>query len=393
MVITRGRSRESCGVNVVSMYNGLRGHAGPQLSAEIDRSDREVAFDYASDVQSDRIAFQASEGLRHEGDAALLVGLLPAMRLGIPMRVSGEVSPLLLDSARRIQPVFRHWDADLTEVSIDAAPRPIEQSRGDRVGAFFSGGVDSFYTALRHRDEITDLIFIKGFDLPLSKPQRLQGQAVKTARVVAAELGMNLIEVKTNVRDFSDQHVGWGMFNGVCLGAIALLFQSRFRAVHLPAGMSLAGLYGEQTPHPLVDPLLGTESTRMVSSGVDTARIDKVIYLANSDLAMSKLRVCWEVPDGAYDCGACRKCLATMISLHVAGALERCGTLPDRLDLAAISRIRIDPGAATVFARENLRALDARGDRRLARALRTALRRGERELRRKDRGLFRAPRR
>jgi hypothetical protein len=372
----------------------LRGQAGPRLTADIDRTDRAVTFHYASEAQAERITFESSEELSHEGDAALVLGFLPAMRLGIPLRVSGHVSPLLLEGVRRTQPILRHWDESLQGVSIEAEPRPLQQSGENRVGAFFSGGVDSFYTALRHQGEITDLIFIRGFDLPLSAPQRLQRQVVETAREVAEELGTNLIELKTNIRDFSNQYANWGYFNGICLAAIALLFQGRFGTVHLPASMSLSGLYDEMTPHPLIDPLLSTECTQFVSSGVETDRIDKIAYLANSDLAMSRLRVCWEIPGGAYNCGACGKCLRTMISLHLAGGLGKCRTLPDRLDLTALRRMPVEGHAEVLFTQENLRELEARNaDRQLRRAVRSALRRREGGLRAKTRGFFRGARR
>lgn len=277
---------------------------------------------------------------------------------------------------------------------MEAEPRRLPQSRGNRVGAFFSGGVDSFCTALKYRDEITDLIHVTGFDLPLSKYPELHERVTTTAREVAAELGKNLIEIRADIRPFCYEYVGWEYYNGAALAGIALFLQDRFQAVHLPAGMSLKGLYDEMTPHPLIDPLFSTERTQIVSSGIETDRIDKVAYIADSDLAMSHLRVCWETPGGAYNCGACRKCLGTMTGLYLAGALGKCETFPDRVDPGQFRRISIPPGAPSVFAAENLRALEARGgDRRLARAVRAAMRRGEREMRRKDRGLVEPGRR
>ena len=35
------------------------------------------------------------------------------------------------------------------------------------MGAFFSGGLDSFHTLLRRTDEITDLILVHGFEIPV----------------------------------------------------------------------------------------------------------------------------------------------------------------------------------------------------------------------------------
>jgi hypothetical protein len=372
----------------------LRGQAGPRLTVDIESSGRAVTFRYASAPQSDRIAFEASEELGHEGDAALILGLLPAMKLGFPIRVAWDVSPRLLGGLGPVQLVFRHWDQSLKEIPIEAESGPLPQSQGDRVGAFFSGGVDSFYTALKYRAEITDLIHVTGFDLPLSKHPELHERVGATAREVAKELGKNLVEVRAELRPFCYEYVGWPQYNGLALAAIALLLQDRFRAVHVPASMSLSGIYDGMTPHPLIDPLLGTECTQIVSSGVETDRFDKVAFLADSDLAMSKLRVCWETPSGEYNCGACGKCLRTMISLQIVGALERCRTLPDRLDLAAVRRTPLPETAGKIFTRENLRALEARGDdRRLTRAVRTSLRRADRELRRKNRRLVAAGRR
>jgi hypothetical protein len=374
--------------------SGSAAQSRPTLDAHIDKSARTVTIGYASGAHDDRIAIEASEQIGHEGDAAAILGLLPAMKQALPIRVPREVSPQLLEGLGRVQTVFRHWDEGLEEVPIEADPRPVPHSPGDRVGAFFSGGVDSFYTALKYRAEITDLIYVRGFDIPDSLHPELHERVGTTAREVAEKLGKDLIEVRAELRPFCYRYVGWEYYNGMALAGIALLFQSRFRTVHLPASMSLNALYDEMTPHPLIDPLLSTECMQIVSSGIETDRVDKVAYLADSDLAMSKLRVCWETPDGVYNCGACRKCLGTMISLHAAGALEKCGTLPDRLDLAAVRRIQVAPGAPSVFARENLRALEARGgNRRLARALRTAIRRSERKWRRNDRALAGAGRR
>jgi hypothetical protein len=358
------------------------------LKADIDTSARAVRACYAAGGRTDRIAIGASEELGDEGDAALIFGLLPAMRLGLPIQVPREVSPRLLEGVGQVQRVFHRWDEGLEEVPIEAEPRLRSRPRGNRVGAFFSGGVDSFYTALVHRAEITDLIFIQGFDIPLSAPSELQQRAASTARETAEELGMNLVEVRADIRSFCDQYVHWEYYNGLALAAVALLLQRRFGTVHLPASMSLTGLYDRETPHPWIDPLLGTESMEIVSSGVEARRHEKIEYLADSDFAMSRLRVCWETPGGAYNCGACEKCLRTMISLQVAGALGKCRTLPDRLEPAQVRRMPLTSIAPRVFARENLRALESGGgNRRFARALRAAIRRSDREWRRKNRGL------
>jgi len=92
---------------------------------------------------------------------------------------------------------------------------------------------------------------------------------------------------------------------------------------------------------------------------------------------MDTLRVCWENRGGRYNCGTCEKCLRTMAELYLAGALERCRTLPDRIDIDALSRLPVSDPSRRSFAVSLLNS--ARASRRplggsIAGALRQALR-------------------
>lgn len=55
----------------------------------------------------------------------------------------------------------------LRPVPILAEPRPAEPVGGGQRMALFSGGVDSFFTVLKHYDSIDALLFVHGFDVPL----------------------------------------------------------------------------------------------------------------------------------------------------------------------------------------------------------------------------------
>jgi hypothetical protein len=62
--------------------------------------------------------------------------------------------------------------------------------------------------------------------------------------------------------------------------------------------------------------------------GCEMGRIDKVRFVAGSQLVLDTLKVC-----PYYNCGRCIKCLPTIIDLMQAGALERCATLPHEVDV------------------------------------------------------------
>jgi hypothetical protein len=65
-----------------------------------------------------------------------------------------------------------------------------------------------------------------------------------------------------------------------------------------------------------------------------------------------------------YNCGLCEKCIRTMISLHIVGALERCSTLPKKLDHKKISQSMIYKKEDGAFLEDNLKALENRPDDR-----------------------------
>jgi asparagine synthetase B (glutamine-hydrolysing) len=126
-------------------------------------------------------------------------------------------------------------------VNAEVRSSPVERAPG--VGCFFSGGVDSFYTLLKHRQEVTHIIFVHGFDIALEEKE-LRSRASRMAQEVARELGVTLIEVETNLRSFSDKVVGWGKYHGAAMASVALLFQHRFSKVLIAATNS----YAELTP-------------------------------------------------------------------------------------------------------------------------------------------------
>jgi hypothetical protein len=240
------------------------------------------------------------------------------------------------------------------------------------VGAFFSGGVDSFYTALTRRAEITDLIFVHGFDFSLDDTA-VRRRASRAAREAAGELGKNLIEVETDYRTHLDRYLHWPLLHGPALAVIALLLQGRLRKVLMPSTHS----YRRLTPlgsHPLLDPLWSTERLEIVHDAAGTVRPRKIAYIAESKLAMRHLRVCWQNVEGAYNCGQCDKCLRTMVNLRVAGALERCTTLPHKLNTRRVARTRFRNDGERSFALESLAELEGSGrDPELERALRSSL--------------------
>jgi len=324
--------------------------------------------------QKSRLFFRSKDiELNYNPNVALPLALLPAMAQGYNLNANGNVSRRLYDASRQIQDIYRAWNPSLQSVWFEGAiPVEMPPQGGRRVATFFSGGVDSFYTLLTHQDEITDLVFVHGFDISLDNGPLRQSSSA-SLQTVAQEFGKNLIEIETNLRDFLDPLVKWAIAHGSALATIGHLMAGSFGKIHIPATHTYSDLFPWGS-HPLLDPLWSTETLEFVHTGCEATRVEKISRVAESDLALRSLRVCMKNPHDIYNCGRCEKCLRTMISLHAIGALERCTTFKEDIDLAIVSRLVIDDDNARAFVMENLKALESRPeDRELRSALETAL--------------------
>jgi uncharacterized SAM-binding protein YcdF (DUF218 family) len=262
--------------------------------------------------------------------------LLLAMRRGEDVRLDGGVSAKLLAGAEAAQDVVLGWDAEVRRRRTIATPpqrraRIVAEVRdpGPRapgVAAFFTAGVDSFHTVLRHLDEIDALVYVHGMDVALEK-RGLRARVVRGIRRAADALGKPLLEVETDVRRLSDSILGWTAYNGAVLASVAHLLAPRFGTVYVPATLTL-GRLRPLGSHPDLDHLWGTEEVELVHDGMEAERLDKVRLLAGSEAARHSLRVCWTNDGGAYNCGHCEKCLRTMLAVAAVGALEDFTTFP-----------------------------------------------------------------
>ena len=285
-------------------------------------------------------------------NVALATVLLPAMKLGSSVELEGALSPRLLEGVSKIQEIFYVWDKSFQPIEIKSKTFAVDENKSDRkVACFFSGGVDSFYTLLKNLDAIDSLVLIHGFDFKPDFPAR--DEVVRNIKTIASEFGKDLVEVETNLRDFADRFVGWGLYHGAALASVALLLAGHFKEVFIPSSHSYRWLVPWGS-HPLVDPLWGTEELRITHDGCEATRVKKVGTIAKNDVAMSYLRVCWENKDGAYNCGKCEKCLRTMINLLVVNASGKCKTFTRSLDLGLVSWIEANDDSTRDFILENL---------------------------------------
>lgn len=264
-------------------------------------------------------------------DPFVVAGMVPAMEKRLPMRVQAGLptSPSLLLGLRLYQEVYASWYPDLSPVAIETSG-VLNAAQGHGVGCFFSGGIDSFHTYLRHAKEITHLILIRGLDIPLNETQRWQRTLAHVSEFAAKE-GKQVLVVETNVKQElqSEQHDNHGAI------LIGTALAARFRWLLVPASSN----YGNLDPwgsHPLIDPLLSNGTTQVFYDGA-AVRTEKVAAIVRSGIDLSGLRVCNRFSD--YNCGKCEKCLRTLVTLQLLGGHS--SALPGPADPRQLAAVRI----------------------------------------------------
>ncbi len=324
------------------------------------------------------VFFKSSDiRLTENAETILVFSILPCLSVRCNMRLDCEISRQLLNSTSKIMDIYCAWDSSFNRIDIEnAIPVEKDNPTENRVGVFFSGGVDSFYTLLRNRDDITDIIFVHGFDLRLDETG-LREKTAGMVRDVGANLGKNVIEIETNLREFLDHFVNWlSLGFGPALTSVGHLLSPFFKKLFISAGDTYTYLV-PQGSHVLLDPLWSSDSLEFVHYGIETSRVEKVAFISSFDIALQWLRVCSGKANGAYNCGECTKCLRTMINLYVVGELHRCRTFPSGFELSKVAKTFIFLSESErEFIKENMLAIEERhGDKKLYRILQKVLNR------------------
>jgi hypothetical protein len=322
-------------------------------------------------VKSYDIFFRSNDiELTKNTEVLLAAGLLPAMKIGSTLVANGVISQKLFNSIESISNFFHTLNPHLKKIKIkNLVPQPANPPKENRVGVFFSAGVDSFYSLLKHEDEITDLIFIHGFDISLDN-YPLRKKLAKTIRKIGANFGKRVIEIETNLRSFYQHsfiqpYLLWQYGFLTTLASAGHLLFPFFRRFFIASTHTLADNYRPYSgSHPASDSLWGTEALEFIHDGCEATRVDKATLVAKSGLALNSLRVCGRNTEKTYNCGGCEKCIRTMINLHCVGALERCTTFPNKLDIKLINKIVIRYIPEFSLLQENLKALKNRPDDR-----------------------------
>ena len=272
----------------------------------------------------------------------LPIAAVAAAALGEDVELETGASPATQRGAGSITTTMARWwshDGWRSPRITGPAGEEAAADPGRGHGLCFSLGVDSWASLVTLRDQpdpsspaLSHLLLIDGFDRP--RPPEAQATVTATARRVAAELDLSLVELWTDARDLLDPIAVWDRTHGAVLAALGLLLGPALAIVTI-AGSHSDGHRPPWGSHVELDHHWSSGTTRIDHHLGHLDRTDKVARIADTPLALATLLTCWE-GGAATNCGRCPKCLRTMTALQLAGALDRCPMFPSVLDPAAI---------------------------------------------------------
>jgi hypothetical protein len=315
-------------------------------------------------VDGERVWFRFPADLQivPRADVFLPAALFEAMIRAVPVTVErgSAISGRLATALPQLQAIFHCWNPDLNVVPVESATVTAPRRLAGAV-CCFSGGIDSTYSFARHRDQVSHLLVVQGFDNWRSDADWQQSA---TARGKFAEAhGVRLIAVESNVREFIEaRHIYWGLTLGSVLGGISTaVAPARF---FVPASWTWQDLhpYGS---HPLTDPLWSTEATDVVHDGADTSRSRKIEYIAAHPTMLDQIQVCWK--SSARNCGQCPKCVRTAAVLHMLGRTS--ANLPPCDFPGDLRRLAVDGTATLPYVNDLIEFAVARGAEDMKRGL------------------------
>ena len=271
-----------------------------RISAEVDGE--LLWFDFPNNID-----------IEPRGELFIAAGLLEAMISNLPMKLDDDipVSPTLLHSLDELQDIYICWNSDLNKVEIQASniQAPTNPSQG--VGSFYSGGVDGSYTFCKHKEEITHLITLAGFDTITKQHQ--WPDLVEKQQKFADEFNVDLVIINNNLRQFINSRKISNFFQyGLTLGGIAISLG--FEKVYVASSYTYSDLFPSGS-HPSTDPLWSIENRKIIHDGTELSRSNKMKFIGQNQFVLDNLQVCWK--NIAHNCGICSKCLRSRAALHI----------------------------------------------------------------------------
>ena len=264
------------------------------------------------------------------------------MGLNEGLEIDGPISRTAIESFYKAQDQLLIAHPHLKQISLNhtgPTKNPVKTNKPLATASFFSGGLDSVYTAQQVK-EIDTLIAVWGFDIALKQEKHwiLSSDLIKK---YAETTDKKLILIKTNIREISNGLLSWGAdYHGSALAGVANSLANHLDLVYVSATHSKETKRWGQFPS--LSKAFTTDYLEVQEYGPQV-RTEKALSLANKEEA-TLIRVCFRNKTGLLNCGQCQKCLRTKIEFSLVNAkyrpvgLETAPTLKQLVTMKLLSK-------------------------------------------------------
>jgi hypothetical protein len=273
-----------------------------------------------------RVPAELRPAITRSADPFLAATIFIAMHHGGRLTVHGDLSPSLMRNLEEFQGAWTAWRPKEYHPFEIVGERECEPGPAQTTAAVmpFSGGVDSCFTAWRHRAGLVERrrcdlragIFVHGFDIPLSKAADYEGASVGAKRLLAS-VGMDLIPMATNFRELPGE---WEDVHGAALASCLLLLQGGYRTGLIAGSFGYTYLVFPYGSNPMTDRMFSSDSFPIYHDGADIHRFEKSRAILKWPEVDKHLRVCWQGEQLDRNCCRCQKCVSNMFYFRMLGA-------------------------------------------------------------------------
>jgi hypothetical protein len=286
-------------------------------------------------------------------DAALVALLIPAMARGEDIHLAGPISEkLYYNLSGPYQRILQSVIPSLRPIRIYPVDVQTGTQRASGVATGFSAGIDSFSVLADHYYgdvpagfRVTHLLYnnvgahVAGAGR--DPDQVFQERYSQLKPYVEEQIGLPFIAVSSNLTTFysgfSFQKTHTPRNTSVALllqqGIGRYLYASTYHYEKIFVGSTYDMAYSD----PITLPLLSTETLEAFSAGSQYTRVEKTLKVAEIEDSYRLLDVCVYMGNTRRNCSTCEKCLRTLLTLEIAGVLDR---YQDAFDLDAYRRVR-----------------------------------------------------
>jgi hypothetical protein len=247
--------------------------------------------------------------------------VIAAALAGRQLRIEDNVNPVWYDNIRRAIDIAAEWwkcSRDIPQAS--SAHLPAREPNTE-VALPFSGGADSFHTLFQNKDRLRYLVFVHGFDMPLSDKTRA-AHCERSIRRIADKFDLNAVVIRTNLREHPlFVCSNWEITHGGALGALGHLMSNQIG--RLLIAPSYPASYGPWGSHVDLDPCWSSDRVTIEPDPTHGWRHERIREIAGEEAVWHELRVCYENRTPTGNCSQCSKCVFTMLVLAECRMLDR----------------------------------------------------------------------